>query len=281
MNGSWQAYLNLFPLWLRQGLRSFEGAVMEIRLRIGRPAEVIMQKGISKLDREITRDDLNFVINIASQYSPWSAPGSAQGYITTPYGHRIGICGQTAVDSNVVQAIRIPTSVCVRYAREFTGIAKLIADRKGSVLIIGRPGSGKTTLLRDLIRQRSDRVGDTVCVVDERCELFPVSGGKNVFYPGVHVDVMSGCSKRQGIDMVLRSMSPSCIAVDEITAADDCDALFHAAWCGVDLLATAHAGSKADLLSRPIYRPLLENNLFHSLVFMNWDKTWSLEVVRN
>ena len=60
-----------------------------------------------------------------------------------------------------------------------------------------------------------------------------------------------------------------------------CDALFHAAWCGVDLLATAHAGSKADLLSRPIYRPLLENNLFHSLVFMNWDKTWSLEVVRN
>ena len=54
-------------------------------------------------------------------------------------------------------------------------IAKLIADRKGSVLIIGRPGSGKTTLLRDLIRQRSDRVGDTVCVVDERCELFPVA----------------------------------------------------------------------------------------------------------
>ena len=281
MNGSWLAYINLLPPWLRQAIRPFEGAVLEIRLRIGRPAEVITQKGYSKLDREATKEDLNFVINLASQYSPWSAPGSAQGYITAQYGHRIGICGQTATEANVVQAIRIPTSVCIRYARDLLGIAKMIAERKGSVLIIGRPGSGKTTLLRDLIRQRSDRAGDTVCVVDERCELFPVSGEKLVFYPGIHVDVMSGCGKRQGIDMVLRSMSPNCIAVDEITAQEDFDALLHAGWCGVDLLATAHASSRADLLSRPIYKPLLDKNLFQTLVILDQDKTWTMEVMRN
>ena len=77
--------------------------------------------------------------------------------------------------------------------------------------------------------------------------------------------------------MMLRTMGPSCIAVDEITAEEDCRALLEAGWCGVSLLATAHAACKEDLLSRPIYRSIVDCKLFDTLLMMLPDKSWQLE----
>ena len=89
--------------------------------------------------------------------------------------------------------------------------------------------------------------------------------------------MLTGCGKSEGVEMALRTMGPQVIAVDEITASSDCEALTHAGWCGVKLLATAHAANLEDLRSRPVYRPLWSSGLFDTLVVMSVDKTWKLE----
>ena len=168
-------------------------------------------------------------------------------------------------------------SLCIRVSKELSNISRDLYRFDGSILILGRPGSGKTTLLRDLIRQISNKRTGSVCVVDERREIFPMNGNIMCYSTGSRTDIISGCPKGKGIEMAIRCMSPRVIAIDEITAAEDCAALIEAGWCGVDILATAHATGKQDLFKRPVYKPLLESGLFQGLVIMNADKTWYFE----
>ena len=176
-----------------------------------------------------------------------------------------------------VQSVRNVTSMCIRVARDFPGLASQIVGLCGSILIIGSPGRGKTTILRDLIRQKSDLQSVPIAVVDERCELFPVNCGEFCFAPGFHTDILSGCKKADGIDILIRAMNPAYIAVDEITAAEDCRAIIQAQGCGVSILATAHAADIDDLQKRPVYKPILEAGIFQNIVIMQPDKSWKLE----
>ena len=77
--------------------------------------------------------------------------------------------------------------------------------------------------------------------------------------------------------MVLRTMGPDCIAVDEITAEADARVLLRAANCGVRLLATAHGTSAADLRRRSVYRPLAESGVFQTLLSLRQDKSFRAE----
>lgn len=278
MRCAWQAYLNLLPPWMRQEVDDRgKDTLQELRLRINLPPEMVTQSGSMWLGQAVTKDDLSFCINAASRYSPWSAGSAAQGYITAPGGHRIGLCGDATVSNGIMSGIRTPTSLCLRVARDFSGIAEKAGKRNGSILIIGKPGSGKTTLLRDLIRQFSEAGPGSVAVVDERGELFPSAQNEMCFFPGRRTDILVGCRKTQGIETVLRNMSPAIIAVDEITAEEDCRALIHAGWCGVRLLATAHAGSRGDLQSRPVYKRIIESHLFDWVLILQADKSWRME----
>ena len=271
MNCAWQELLAVLSPGIAKAVdKAGRNTVQEIRLRQGRPVELVCRDKCISLDIPVRQQDLDFCINVASRYSPWSAQTMEQGYITASGGHRIGICGEAVVKNGRMTGIRNVTSACIRVARDFPDVAKDAAGLRGSVLIIGPPGSGKTTLLRDLIRQisRQSQVG----VVDERQELFPeyIQGGERI-------DVLKNCSKQDGINVILRTMGPDCIAVDEITAETDCIALRQAGWCGVRLLATAHAGSISDLQSRPLYRPLLEESLFDHILVLNRNKLWREE----
>ena len=270
MKCTWEALLSVLPPKMRMEVdRHGREESEEVRLRLNRPAELVLHHATHRLDVITTVEDIQFVVNTASRYSPWAASTISKGYITAPGGHRIGLCGECVVKEGCVSGIRTVTSLCIRVARDFSGIGQGL-PKSGSLLILGPPGAGKTTLLRDLIRIRSET--DTVAVVDERGELFPQS-----FSQGDRADVLTGCSKSQGIEMALRTMGPKCIAVDEITANEDCQALLKAGWCGVELLATAHAGSVGDLKKRPVYRPLLEGGLFDRVVVLSRDKCWHLE----
>lgn len=271
----WQSFINLLPVWLRESVdRLGKPDLTELHLRIGLPPHLVFVSKSVTLERAVTREDIDFCINIASHYSPWAAETSTGCYLTATGGHRIGLCGFMTKNGTVFSSI---TSLCIRVAKDIPAISGDLGRLNDSVLIIGPPGSGKTTLLRDLIRNRSDAGLGTVAVIDERCELFPLIHKQYAFLTGKQTDILQGCPKGQGIINMIRCMSPCTIAVDEITSPEDCNALLHAAWCGVKLLATAHASCKADLYKRAIYKPLLENGLFDRLVTLQKDKHWIQE----
>ena len=57
--------------------------------------------------------------------------------------------------------------------------------------------------------------GKNVSVVDERSEIAACFGGVAQCDLGPRTDVMDGCPKSEGMLMMLRSMAPQVLAVDE------------------------------------------------------------------
>ena len=268
---AWQEYLGVLPGWLAAETdRLGRTKLQELRLRLGQVPELKMGKDTCYLNRLVQKEDLDFIMNKASRYSPWAASTVSSGYLTISGGHRIGICGEAVMKEGTMHGMRHVTSLNLRVARDFPGIANACGCLDRSILIIGPPGSGKTTLLRDMLRKRS--AAETVGVIDQRGELFP-----DRFQRGTSMDVLTGCGKREGIDILLRTMGPAAIGVDEITQEDDCEALIRAGWSGVALLATAHAHCVADLLKRPVYRPLVHSGLFAHILVLDRNKTWKEE----
>ena len=271
MKCAWQQLLGILPRWLAEDVdRLGKENLQELRLRLDREPELNFGRTSQWLTGKVTREDLAFVVNTASRYSPWAAKTVKYGYLTAPGGHRIGICGESVIREGRLDGIRQLTSLNLRVARDFPGIGKEAAKLSGSVLVLGPPGCGKTTLLRDMIRHISTR--ETVGVVDERQELFP-----DGLQQGLKTDIIFGCTKAEGIETLLRTMGPSCIAVDEITSEADCRALISAGWCGVRLVATAHAGSLNDLRCRPVYRQLYGCGLFDHVLVLDRSKNWREE----
>ena len=139
---AWDRFLSVLPVWLRQEVRE-QTQLQELRLRQDMPPELIFKEKRLWLKQPVIRQDLSFVLNAASRYSPWTASSMAQGYVTAPGGHRIGICGEAVIKEGSVSGIREVTSLCLRVARDYPGIAEKAGKLPGSVLILGAPGWGK------------------------------------------------------------------------------------------------------------------------------------------
>lgn len=275
MTCAWDAFLALLPPQLRQEVdRQGRENLQELRMRLGNPAELVLPQTVRWSSAAVTREDIQYCVNSASRYSPWAASSASMGYITARGGHRVGLCGETVLRNGGELGFQEIDSLCIRVARDFPGIGRQVSAVGRNLLILGAPGWGKTTLLRDVARELAQ--AHTVAVVDERKELFPTG-----FRRGKRMDVLSGCGKGRGVDMALRSMGPEYIAVDEITAPEDCRAILEAAGCGVHLLATAHAASVSDFYRRPVYKPLLENRVFDGVVILKKDKSYREEGLRS
>lgn len=271
MRCAWKELLDILPRWMITDVDALgRSSLQELRLRLDAPPELVSCDSVQRLGRQVSSEDLSYCVNAASRYSPWAAATIAQGFLTVSGGHRIGLCGEAVLKNKEITGIRKVTSLCIRVARDFPGIGSSAAGLRGSMLILGAPGRGKTTLLRDIARQISQK--STVVVVDERGEIFP-SG----FVRGDRMDVLTGVPKTGGVEMVLRTMGPEWIAVDEITAEEDCRSLLQAQGCGVRLLATAHAGSLDEFRGRPIYKTLLDNHVFDYLLILHSDRSYGTE----
>ncbi len=271
---AWNELLIILPPKLRQEVACFhQDSLQEIRLRINAPPEFVINGRKKSTGEKLGQETLQYVINAASQYSPWCSHTITHGYLTASGGHRIGLCGEAIVKNGQVSGFSRITSLCIRIAHDIRDIGQEATMVSGSVLILGAPGWGKTTLLRNWTRCLAAH--ETVYVIDERKELFPEG-----FSRGERMDVLSGCPKRFGIEMGTRTMSPDWIAVDEITAEEDCMALIHSANCGVRLVATAHARDFHEFENRTVYHSLLENRIFQTFVVLNQNKSYNLERIK-
>lgn len=249
----------------------------EIRLRAG--------KGLSILDEEgrentlpgletVSQQDLQGVIEIATTASFHRAMDKlCRGYFPLAGGHRLGVAGSAVMREGRIHHFRELSSLALRIAHEVPGAAIPVARKltgKGlrgcSCLILAPPGYGKTTLLRDLIRIYSDQWKLRVGVADERGEIAALLHGVPQFAVGSTVDVMEGCGKGEAGLLLLRSMNPQVIAMDEITSPEDVEALTVIAHCGTAVLATAHGSDLVELARRPLYQPLLRQQIFQSVI---------------
>jgi len=273
------------PPELRQAVlrRPLAEQTEELRLRIGRQPTVLVRGREEALPTDrVTAFLLEDMLARATRHAVYAAEETLKnGFVTIDGGHRLGLCGTGVYRMGALTGLRELSSLNLRVARQVAGIADRIADglwtSRASVLLVGAPGSGKTTLLRDLICQLSDRFSWRVGLVDERMEVAACCGGCPQLAVGAHTDVLSGVHKPEAMELLLRTMSPQWIAVDEISAPADVEAISRAAYCGVRMLAAVHADSLAELQSRPVYRRLLEEGVFTRFVLLRPDRSYTIE----
>ena len=244
----------------------------EIRLRCGSKMTALIggqETDIS--EKAVNENDLARLIENATGSSVHSfAETIKNGFIPMRGGHRLGLCGAAVMKNGEIATIRSFSSLNLRIAREHTGISdsiipELIHDgTPQNTLIVSPPGFGKTTLLRDIIRNLSKdfRIG----VVDERCEIGGSFMCRLQFDLGSRTDILESCSKPCGIPLLIKSMSPQIVCVDEITSEADVRAIESAMCCGVSIIATAHAYGLSDFKKRPIYSAIRRAKIFTRLV---------------
>lgn len=287
------------------GTENFQA--QELRLRAGQPFlmlaegaewflsadgsrwEMVKKAGntsrqINWVSYHITSQDIQDTLEYMSRYSLYAFDEEVrQGYLTIPGGHRIGLAGQAVLEGQNIRTLKQISFLNVRIARQIPGCADQVLPavypegKICSALIISPPRCGKTTLLRDLIRQISNGwqfnglsvPGITVGVVDERSELGACCQGIPQNDLGMRTDVLDGCPKAEGMMMLIRSMAPQVVAVDEIGSRKDMEALLYACSCGCRLLATVHGSSLEDIFNKPVLRELMEMGVFSRYIVLD------------
>ena len=259
--------------------------LQEIRLRVGRPL-IFLYRGEELIPGEATgesyivsKEEIDLVLSHISKFSLYAYEEEMrQGFLTVEGGHRVGIAGQAIVDRGVIRNLRYIASVNIRLSHEILGCADEIIpvitsqQRLLHTLLISPPGCGKTTILRDIIRQVSDGNSYvkpvTVGVVDERSEIAGCYLGIPQNHLGIRTDVLDCCPKAEGMLMMIRSMRPEVIAVDEIGEPEDVQAISYAMHCGCRMLASAHGESMEELKEKPVFSKMIREKRFDRYVFL-------------
>lgn len=269
--------LQMFPsayreFWLRTAKE--QEHLQEIRLRAGRPIVLQMDgrevflTALGDFTDSLARAcpagerEISDMLEHICHYSPYAFEEELrQGFVTVAGGHRVGVAGQAVLGSDgSIRTLKNISFINIRVSHQKKGAADRVLGRMygegrlKSALIISPPGCGKTTLLRDLIRQISDGnpygEGLAVGVVDERSELAGSFMGIPQNDMGMRTDVLDGCPKEKGMLMLLRSMSPQVVAIDELGSEGELKALGQAAACGCRILATVHGENRRDVERR-------------------------------
>lgn len=272
--------LSLLPINLISEIKDIN-LLEEIRIRIGKR---ILLKYIDKevfLDYKITKYDMEDILEKIFKGSRYSYQNEiVNGFITIEGGHRIGITGSGVIENNELVNICNISSLNIRISKVIEDVSCFLDEyivyenRLCTTLIVSIPGMGKTTILKDLIRRISDgKVNGlnsyTVGVVDERMELSSSFDGENQIYLGEKTDVITNINKDKGMKMLIRSMAPEVLAVDEIGTKEDVDAIKYGITSGIKGIFTAHGDSLENVLLNPIIEDLIKLNIIERIIVLD------------
>lgn len=287
--------LKIFSINLRKVIAElvidFE-LLQEIRLRVNGPLILVYnnKEYFVSRDYRISGDKANaYVVSLnevretmeyISNYSLYAFEDEIrQGFITIQGGHRVGIAGKTIMEAQRIKNIKHIAFINIRLSHQVKGcgdkVMPYIIHQKTifHTLIISPPRCGKTTLLRDMIRQLSNGVstmpGLNVGVVDERSEIGACYMGIPQNELGIRTDILDCCPKVEGMMMLIRSMSPSIIAVDEVGSREDIEAIEYVMNCGCKLIATVHGSTIDDIKNKPILGKMVREKIFERYIILN------------
>lgn len=281
----------MFSLTIRENLENLNldtNYLNEIRLRTNMPLilkysgkeYMLDEKGnmSDKTDKPLLmrQKDIRETMEYIANYSLYAFEEEIkQGFLTIMGGHRVGISGKTIIENGFIKSIKYISSVNIRVSHEIKGCSskalQYIVNNQEiyNTLIISPPGCGKTTLLRDLIRNISNGWGSikgrTVGVVDERSEIGSCYMGIPQNDVGIRTDVLDCCPKNEGMLMLIRSMAPEVLAIDEIGGKREIDSIRYAMNCGCKMIATVHGNSYQEIVKK-------NENIFERYIILDKSK---------
>ncbi|MFZ0443388.1 MAG: stage III sporulation protein AA [Bacillus sp. (in: firmicutes)] len=255
--------------------------IEEIRVRVNRSLEISTKGLVQFFPYTVQPEDALHLLNKISHYSIYALEEELRrGYITIEGGHRVGLAGKVILEEGRVKAIRDVSSFNIRIAKEKIGIANgiikdLYKQNWFHTMIVGPPQTGKTTLLRDLARIISGGHSEApikarkVGIIDERSEIAGCVSGIPQMTFGPRIDVLDACPKAEGMMMMIRSMSPDVLVVDEIGRSQDAEAIMEAVNAGIKLIMTTHGKSYEEIKKRPTLKGLLNEKVIERFVILS------------
>jgi stage III sporulation protein AA len=286
--------LKIMPHPLKQmlmGLNSSQWtSLQEIRIRMLKPIILVTgmkEHGLNntgfcsiKESFMITQKEMTGLLQFISSFSLYALEDELrQGYITIEGGHRVGLVGTVVSENNRIKTLKHIFAINIRIAHEVIGcsnkVLPYLIKNQGiyHTMILSPPKCGKTTLLRDLIRNLSNGFTGsrpyTVGVVDERSEIGACYRGIPQKDIGIRTDLLDGCPKAVGMRMLLRSMAPEIIAVDEMGGKEDLEALQEMLRAGVTILCTMHGKSIEEYRTDPYIKQMLEHQMIERVIILS------------
>lgn len=290
-----ERYYAIFPInkgeiW-EEVLKNIE-YITEIRIRVNKPILIYQNQKELSIDevgniiyvpekgRRFSYKELQQLLDFWCRDSRYAFQNEIKrGFLTIEGGHRIGICGEVITDEKGdIQSIKYISAVNIRIAHEVKGVADKVMDyiycnkQIKNTLLVSSPGAGKTTLLRDIIRQLSnggeENPGVNVGLVDERGEIAACFQGIPQLDVGIRTDILDNCQKAVGMSMLLRTMAPAVIAVDELGNMEEIRLIHQMSGNGCAVIATIHGNSIEEVKQKEMLKEIWEQKIFSNIIFL-------------